>query len=256
MLLAGVLILFGFGQALGARGHAQRAADLAAVSAAQVMGRNLTRLYEPRPGRRPCQSATSVERRVPVAGEERGAARRPRQRRGAREGAGALPARQPRAHARDRGHRRTGRGQRSPAGDASGFPFVPALPPRSPSTQRASAWPRRPAAAATPARSRTGRASRCGPTSPPRSTGWRRPPSGGQSRAARDLRLPLRRRAGPPLRRPSGPEVGRAARHSLHRYGTELDLGPPSAYGWLAANAPGSASQAGTRGSPGISATR
>jgi len=25
---------------------------------------------------------------------------------------------------------------------------------------------------------------------------------------------------------------------SLHRYGTELDLGPPSAYGWLAANAP------------------
>jgi hypothetical protein len=25
--------------------------------------------------------------------------------------------------------------------------------------------------------------------------------------------------------------------HSLHRYATELDLGPPSAYGWLAANA-------------------
>jgi hypothetical protein len=25
--------------------------------------------------------------------------------------------------------------------------------------------------------------------------------------------------------------------HSLHRYGTELDLGPPAAYGWLAANA-------------------
>ena len=24
---------------------------------------------------------------------------------------------------------------------------------------------------------------------------------------------------------------------SLHRYGTELDLGPPGAYGWLAANA-------------------
>ena len=27
-------------------------------------------------------------------------------------------------------------------------------------------------------------------------------------------------------------------RKSLHRLGTELDLGPPSAYGWLAANAP------------------
>jgi LAS superfamily LD-carboxypeptidase LdcB len=25
--------------------------------------------------------------------------------------------------------------------------------------------------------------------------------------------------------------------HSLHRFGTELDLGPPSAYGWLRRNA-------------------
>lgn len=45
-LLVGVMVLFGFGQALGARGHAQRAADLAAVSAAQVMGRNYARLFE------------------------------------------------------------------------------------------------------------------------------------------------------------------------------------------------------------------
>src|SRR5215207_10028779 len=46
-VLAGTLVLFGFGQALGARGHAQRAADLAAVSAAQVMRQNFTRLFEP-----------------------------------------------------------------------------------------------------------------------------------------------------------------------------------------------------------------
>jgi hypothetical protein len=46
-VLTGVLVLFGFGQALGARGKAQRAADLAAVSAAQVMRRNFTRLFEP-----------------------------------------------------------------------------------------------------------------------------------------------------------------------------------------------------------------
>jgi hypothetical protein len=45
--LAGTLVLFGFGQALGARGHAQRAADLAAISAAQVMRRNFPRLFEP-----------------------------------------------------------------------------------------------------------------------------------------------------------------------------------------------------------------
>jgi hypothetical protein len=46
-VLAGALVLFGFGQALGARGHAQRAADLAAVSAAQAMRRNFPRLFEP-----------------------------------------------------------------------------------------------------------------------------------------------------------------------------------------------------------------
>ena len=45
-LLAGTLILFGFGQALGARSKHQRAADLAAVSAAQVMRRHYTRLFE------------------------------------------------------------------------------------------------------------------------------------------------------------------------------------------------------------------
>jgi Putative Flp pilus-assembly TadE/G-like len=39
-LLAGAVVLFAFGQALGARGKHQRAADLAAVSAAQVMRDN------------------------------------------------------------------------------------------------------------------------------------------------------------------------------------------------------------------------
>jgi hypothetical protein len=46
-LLAGTLILFGFGQALGTRGKHQRAADLAAVSAAQVMRDNYARLFQP-----------------------------------------------------------------------------------------------------------------------------------------------------------------------------------------------------------------
>jgi Transglycosylase SLT domain/D-alanyl-D-alanine carboxypeptidase/Putative Flp pilus-assembly TadE/G-like len=46
-LLVGTLILFGFGQALGARSKHQRAADLAAVSGAQVMSRNYSRLFEP-----------------------------------------------------------------------------------------------------------------------------------------------------------------------------------------------------------------
>jgi Putative Flp pilus-assembly TadE/G-like len=46
-LLAGTLVLFGFGQALGTKGKHQRAADLAAVSAAQVMRDNYPRLFEP-----------------------------------------------------------------------------------------------------------------------------------------------------------------------------------------------------------------
>jgi Transglycosylase SLT domain/D-alanyl-D-alanine carboxypeptidase/Putative Flp pilus-assembly TadE/G-like len=46
-VLAGTLVLFGFGQALGARGKHQRAADLAAVSGAQVMQRHYARLFEP-----------------------------------------------------------------------------------------------------------------------------------------------------------------------------------------------------------------
>jgi soluble lytic murein transglycosylase-like protein len=51
--VAGALILAAFGQAYGARGHAQRAADLAAIAAAQSMRRNYPRLFEPaylRPG--------------------------------------------------------------------------------------------------------------------------------------------------------------------------------------------------------------
>jgi hypothetical protein len=47
VLLAGLAVLFAFGQALGAKGGHQRAADLAAISAAQVMRDNYSRLFEP-----------------------------------------------------------------------------------------------------------------------------------------------------------------------------------------------------------------
>jgi soluble lytic murein transglycosylase-like protein len=46
VLLAGAVVLFAFGQALGARGKHQRAVDLAAISAAQVMRHNYARLFE------------------------------------------------------------------------------------------------------------------------------------------------------------------------------------------------------------------
>jgi hypothetical protein len=46
-VLVGTLVLFAFGNALGAKGRHQRAADLAAVSAAQVMRDLYPRLFEP-----------------------------------------------------------------------------------------------------------------------------------------------------------------------------------------------------------------
>src|SRR5215218_11343123 len=46
-LLAGLVVLFAFGQALGAKGRHQRGADLAAISAAQVMRDKYSRLFEP-----------------------------------------------------------------------------------------------------------------------------------------------------------------------------------------------------------------
>jgi hypothetical protein len=47
LVLVGTLVVFAFGQALGAKGRHQRAADLAAVSAAQVMRDLYPRLFEP-----------------------------------------------------------------------------------------------------------------------------------------------------------------------------------------------------------------
>jgi hypothetical protein len=52
-VIAGVLILAAFGQAYGTRGGAQRIADLSAIAAAQAMRDNYSRLFEPpylRPG--------------------------------------------------------------------------------------------------------------------------------------------------------------------------------------------------------------
>ena len=65
-VLAGAVVLFAFGNALGAKGRHQRAADLAAISAAQVMRELYPRLFEPpfiEPGR--AEPAPSRGGRVP-----------------------------------------------------------------------------------------------------------------------------------------------------------------------------------------------
>ena len=68
-------------------------------------------------------------------------------------------------------------------------------------------------------------------------------------------RVSLRCRAGTAVRAHPDPKWVAPPGTSLHRYGTELDLGPPAAYGWLAANARRSDSSSATHGSPGTSAS-
>jgi hypothetical protein len=70
-LLAGTLVLFAFGNALGAKGRHQRAADLAAVSAAQVMREVYPRLFEP------TRLSTSRTGRASSAARPSGSDRRP-----------------------------------------------------------------------------------------------------------------------------------------------------------------------------------
>ena len=85
-VLVGAVVLFGLGIALGAKGRYQRAADLAAISAAQVMRDLYPRLFEPpflEPGaRNPRHLEDSEYRALAVAaairaGRTNGAAVRP-----------------------------------------------------------------------------------------------------------------------------------------------------------------------------------
>ena len=88
-----------------------------------------------------------------------------------------------------------------------------------------------------PGRSRTGWGRRCARTWPPPSTGW--PPP----RAARACTLSItsafRSDADQARLFAANPNPKWVAPPgtSLHRYATELDLGPPGAYAWLATNA-------------------
>ena len=111
LVLAGALVFFAFGQALGARGKHQRGADLAAISAprcgAQVMRDLYPRLFEP-PFIEPASRtrATSTKPSTSRCPGGRGA-RRPSQRRARARGRSHVPRRPVRADAGTR--RRPGR---------------------------------------------------------------------------------------------------------------------------------------------------
>ena len=117
--------------------------------------------------------------------------------------------------------------------------------------------PRWRAAADTRARSPTARASPCAPTWRRRSTGWpppRRTRGSPWSSTPPTDPTPSRRSSSLSTRIPAG---WRRRGQSLHRCATELDLGPPAAYGMAGrATRHGSGSSGATPGRHGTSATR
>jgi soluble lytic murein transglycosylase-like protein len=238
-LLCGLLVLFAFGQALGAKGRHQRAADLAAVSAAQVMRDHYPRLFEPpvlldgAPNPRHLSQAAFLALARAAAG--RGARRNgvPADRIGVSfPGAGFGPTRV-RVTVRGRPELRVP-GRRRPA----------AVPVRARATAEL--------ALDAPGFERAAYASGGGYSGPlAYRTG--KPMRPDVALAFDRMAAAARREAGLMLFVSSGfrsdteqaklfaahpdPKWVAPPGESLHRYATELDLGPQAAYGWLAANA-------------------
>ena len=215
----------GPGGALGGAQHARRHPAAAGAAAA------------PRRGAEP---APSLQAGVPGAGAPGGGRRRPAQQGRPRPAADRLPGRRvvsaapgPRdGRRRDRpaaaARRRSARRQPAQSGWS---------PRRSPRRRRrfppGPGCRRRRRAVGTPARSSTGTARGCGPTSPRPTTGWPRRLAVRASTwwSSRDS-APTRSRRELFAQHPD-PRWVAPPGHSLHRCATELDLGPSSAYGWL-----------------------
>ncbi|HKP20031.1 MAG TPA: transglycosylase SLT domain-containing protein [Thermoleophilaceae bacterium] len=238
VVLAGGLLLFAFGNALGAKGKHQRAADLAAISAAQVMRDRYPRLFEPpflEPGvPNPRHLEEPAYRAAAVAAAVRGGRRNGVEVRpedvsfgGSTFGATRVTVRvrgeeQVRIGTRRSAHRirirgrataelspapgdafpgrATGGGYRGPLAYRQGEPMRPDV---------ALAFDRMAAAA--------------------RDDGLFLAVTSGFRSDAEQARL-FAAHPDPKWVAPPG--------ESLHRYATELDLGPPAAYGWLAGKAP------------------
>jgi hypothetical protein len=239
-VFAGAVVLFAFGNALGAKGRHQRAADLAAISAAQVMRHLYPRLFEPPFIEPDVPNPRHLEeedyRALAVAAAIRGARRNGVQLRARDVSFGGAEFAATRVTVRVRGvaYVQTGAGRRARG--------------RVPVRARATAELSPGAGGGAPEFGSGG--------------GYDGPLAYRQGKPMRpDVALAFdrmataaRREAGLFLAVTSGfrsdaEQAALFAAHpdprwvappgeSLHRYGTELDLGPPAAYGWLAANAP------------------
>jgi hypothetical protein len=236
-LLAATMVLFAFGNALGAKGRQQRAADLAAVSAAQVMRDLYPRLFEPPflqadvPNPRHLEQATylALARAAAVRGAQRNGARlRPDDVRFPRGGFAPT-----RVTVRVRGEARVrvkpGRASRVPLQASATAELTPAAGSGLPTTASGGGYDG-------PLAYRQGE-----PMRPDVALAFDRMAAAAREEA--DLFLSVtsgfRSDAEQAVLFAAHPDPKWVAPpgESLHRYATELDLGPPSAYAWLAANA-------------------
>jgi len=240
-VIAGVMLLAAFGQALGAKGRHQRAADLAAVSAASAMRDAYPRLFEPpylRPG---VPNPRHLERSEYLA-LARTAAVRAGARNGVRVEAGDVrfddDALAPmRVNVRVRGdaafHVSPGeREARSVAVDAR------ATAELTPPSDAGAAFPATASGSgySGPLAYRQGK-----PMRPDVALAFDRLANAARADGvALTINSAFRSDAEQARLFAAHPDPKWVARPgtSLHRLGTELDLGPPAAYGWLAANAP------------------
>jgi hypothetical protein len=239
-VLLGAALLFAFGNALGAKGRHQRAADLAAVSAAQVMRDLYPRLFEPPfiepdvPNPRHLEDAEYRERAVAAA--VRGAGRNGVHVRASDVSFGGTGFAATRVTVRVRGeaHIRTGSSHGAvgripvrahataellPDADGAGLPDHASGGGYDGPLAHRQGKPMRPDVAL--AFDRMAVAAR-------REAGLFLSITSGFRSDAEQARL-FAAHPDPRWVAPPG--------ESLHRYATELDLGPQAAYGWLAANA-------------------
>jgi hypothetical protein len=227
VVMLGAGVLTALGGALAQKGRLQRATDLAALSAARLMRDDFARLFEPlvidgRPNPRHLSRAAYLSRARAAAleaGRHNGLDLTP--------GDVSFPGGDSGAPLRVKVEVK----RRLPAGDRGNVPVTRPRPPSCrPRPATGSLW-RRPVPA-TPAPLRTARASLCARMSRARSTAWTQP------RATDGVRLIITSayrsdaEQAELYERHPDPKWGAPPGKSLHRLGTELDLGPPSAYGW------------------------
>ena len=238
-VLAGAVVLFAFGNALGVKAQHQRAADLAAISAAHVMRDLYPRLFEPpfiEPGvPNPRHLEEAEFRELAVAAAVRGAERNGVRLRASDVTFGGTGFAPTRVAVKVRGEARVGVGSARRSGGRAPI-WARATAELSPDA----AGGRLPGQASGggydgPLAYRQGK-----PMRPDVALAFDRMAEAAREEAGLFLSVSSGFRSDAEQARlfaaHPDPRWVAPPGESLHRYATELDLGPPAAYGWLAAN--------------------